>query len=396
MNPISRPTVVILGVSQLVCWGISFYLIGVFGDLIVDDLRWSRPVVYGGFSAALLVMGVTSPMVGRLIDRLGGGRVMAGGSALLAVGFIVLATARSVPVYYVAWVILGLGMRPTLYDAAFATLARLGGPGAKRPMAQITLLGGLASTVFWPVGHALAESFGWRGAVFAYAVIAALTIPLHLAIPATRHQDAAPANRNPSAGPETSPRQTRFVAAALYAIIVTLINGLNAGMSAHMIGVLTEMGVAAALAVTISSLRGIGQSLARLVEVVFGGKLHPVDLNLLAALALPTCFVAGLWSGAHVAAAITFAFVYGAGNGILSITRGTLPLVLFDVHTYGAFVGKLLVPSFLVSAIAPLAFAAAIERFGGVGALYLSTAIAAVILAASIGLKLLPGRRDGA
>ena len=81
-------------------------------------------------------------------------------------------------------------MRAILYDAAFAALARIGGPDAGRPIAQVTLLGGLASTCFWPIGHLLADAFGWRGALAVYALIALATVPLHLAIPKGRYEDA--------------------------------------------------------------------------------------------------------------------------------------------------------------------------------------------------------------
>lgn len=389
---ITRRTVVFLGVSQLVCWGISFYLIGVFGDSIVADLGWSRTLVYGGFSFALLAMGLASPLVGRLIDRFGGGRVMAGGSVLCAIGCAGLAAMQTVVAYYAAWICLGLAMRSILYDAAFAALARIGGPDARRPIAQITLLGGLASTCFWPIGHVLAEAFGWRGALLVYAGFALSTLPLHLAIPTGRHQDNAPPGQRRVPSPVASRRRDRVIAAFLYTLIVTLTNGLNAGMSAHMIGVLAELGLGAGLAVSIASLRGVGQSSARLAEILFGGRLHPIDLNLVATLVLPICFAVGLASGGYVAAAAAFAFFYGAGNGILSITRGTLPLVLFDVRTYGAFVGKLLVPSFVFAAVSPLAFAAVIERFGASGALYLSIALSSVTVAAAVALKMLAGR----
>jgi MFS family permease len=348
-------------------------------------------VVYGGFSAALLTMGLASPFTGRLIDRVGGGRVMAVGSVLIAAGCAGLASAETVAGYYTAWICLGLAMRASLYDAAFATLARMGGALSRRPMAQITLLGGLASTCFWPIGHALAEAFGWRGAVLAYAGIALATLPLHLALPATRNHDPAPTGTDGVPAESLPQRRNRAVAALLYGLIVTLTNGLNAGMSTHMIGLLTALGLSATLAVSVASLRGVGQSTARLAEVLFGGRLHPVDLNLVAALVLPLCFVLGLFSGGYVLAAVAFAFLYGAGNGILSITRGTLPLVLFDLRTYGAFTGKLLVPSFLFSAISPLAFAAVIERFGAPGALWLSIALTSVIAAAAFALKSITG-----
>ncbi len=382
-----RRTVLCLGLSQLVCWGITYYLIGALGELMAADFGWSRSLVYGGFSAALLVMGLSSPLVGRLIDRYGGRQVMALGSGLIALGCVWLALVHELWAYYAAWALLGLAMRCTLYDAAFAALARIGGPGARRPISQITLLGGLASTVFWPIGHALALHFGWRGAVLAYAGFALMTVPLHLAIPSARYGDR-PAGEAPERPHLAQSRRDRLLAGSLYALIVTLINVLNSGMSAHMIGLLSGLGLTASVAVWVASLRGIGQSAARLCEVLFGGRLHPLTLNMLAALALPVCFAAGLLSGQAVAAAIAFALLYGAGNGLLTITRGTLPLVLFDHRTYGTLVGRLLVPSFLLSAISPLAYALVIEHLGDAGALVLSILIALTTLAAAIALRL--------
>ena len=332
-------------------------------------------------------MGLVSPLVGRSIDRYGGRTIMVAGSGLIALGCAALALVREPWAYYVVWAELGLAMRCTLYDAAFATLARIGGPDARRPISQITLLGGLASTVFWPIGHALAEHFGWRGAVLAYAGFALLTVPLHLAIPSARYGEQLGGELAERPHLARS-RSERWLAGGLYALMVTLINVLNSGMSAHMIALLGGLGLAAGVAVWVASLRGIGQSAARLCEVLFGARLHPLALNLFAALLLPVGFAAGLLSGEALAAAIAFALLYGAGNGLLSITRGTLPLALFDHRTYGALVGRLLVPSFLLAAVAPLGYAVVIERLGDIAALVLSVAIALTTLAAAAALKL--------
>ncbi len=384
---IRRRTVLCLGLSQLISWGISYYLIGGFGESIAASLGWTRDIVYGGFSAALVAMGLSSAAAGRLIDRLGGARVMATGSVLNAVGCAGIALSYNLPAYYAAWLCLGLAMRLTLYDAAFAALARLGGLAARRAMSQITLLGGLASTVFWPLGHLLAADLGWRGALLAYAAIALLTIPLHLAIPAGRGAArAGPANPGPRV--LTATRGDRLLAGGLYAATAMLTSFLNSGMSAHMIGVLAGLGLAASAAVWIAALRGICQSAARLCEVLFGAGVHPLALNLFAALLLPLCFAAGLYSGQAMPAALAFAFLYGAGNGLLTITRGTLPLALFDHRRYGALVGGLLAPSFIVSAAAPVAYAFVVERFGQRAALDLSIGVAIVILGAAALLRI--------
>jgi predicted MFS family arabinose efflux permease len=386
---IERRTVVALGFGQLISWGVSYYLIGGFGEQISADLGWSRDIVYGGFAVSLLVMGLTSPMAGRLVDRRGGRTVMVAGSVLNAIGCIGVALSYSRVAYFAAWIILGLGMRLTLYDAAFAALARIGGPEARDPMSRITLLGGLSASVFWPLGHLLSDHLGWRGALLVYAGFAALTIPLYLTIPDHRYEGSAAHEPGEPVRPPTIRRRDIVVAGSLYAVITTGANFLNAGMSAHMIAVLTGLGVSASLAVWISTLRGIGQSAARLCEIVLGGRLDPVALNLLACVLMPISFVAGLFSASSEAMGIVFAFVYGACNGILTITRGTLPLVLFDHRTYGTLVGTLIAPSFVLSAAAPVIYAVFMERFGNQGALYLSTGIALLTLLAALILKVM-------
>ncbi|MGE0311340.1 MAG: MFS transporter [Lautropia sp.] len=385
----------LLGVSQLVCWGISYYLVGVFGERIADDFGWARTAVHAGFSLALLVMGLGSGWAGRLVDRFGGRGVMMAGSALLALACVLLASSREAWGFSLAWAVMGVAMRLTLYDAAFATLVRLLGPGARRPIAQITLLGGLASTVFWPVGHALAESIGWRGAVFVYAAIALATVALHAVIPAispapqtpsplpSPAQATAPTPAEPPAATaqDAPPRvEVDRLDAALFAAIFAIASFLNAAMSAHMIGLLAGVGVSAAAAVWVSALRGIGQSLARLAEVLFGARVEPLSLNLGASALLVAGFVIGplgLWS---LPAALGFAFFYGAGNGLLTITRGTVPLALFSAAGYGARVGRLLAPGFYLAAGAPLVFAWIMDGGGERAALWFACAMGVLVV----------------
>lgn len=382
-----------LGFSQFICWGISYYMLGAFGEAMVRDLGWPRTLVHGGFALALLVMGGVSGLAGRWVDQRGGRTVMVVGSLLLFAGCLGLAVGKGVAAYYLAWAVVGLAMRLTLYDAAFATLAHVAGQGARRPMAQITLLGGLASTAFWPLGHALAESLGWRGALWVYAALALLTVPLHLAIP--RAGGPAHATQVPPAPPEplAAAGADRLWAAALFAAVTTLVNFLNAGMSAHMVGLLAGLGLALPLAVGMAALRGVGQSGARLAEVLFGARLHPLALGAFAALLLPLACLAGVWAGQVLAMAVVFALVYGAGNGLLTITRGTSPLLLFDHRTYGAFVGRLVAPGFLLSACAPVVYAAVMDGYGAAAALWMSVLVAAMVFAASMALQLRFGAR---
>lgn len=387
---VDRRTVLALGVSQLVGWGVTYYLIGALGHLMAVDLGWSPAVIHGGFSTSLVVMGLVSPLVGRLLDRHGGRPVMAAGSCLSAVGCFGLALTHGYAGYYAAWICLGVSMRMTLYDAAFAALARIGGQQARKSISQITLLGGLASTVFWPIGYFLGEQLGWRGAVLVYGALALATLPLHLAIPAGRHQPARTAGATVADAPEPAARGPAF----LYALIVTVTAFLASAMSAHMIGILAGLGMGASLAVWVSALRGVGQSAARLAEVVFGGRMHALTLAVLAMGLLPLGFAAGLLGGQAVAAAVAFAVIYGSGNGLATIVRGALPLVLFDPRVYGTLSGRLVAPSFLLSAAAPVIYAAIIEHAGSLAALQLSIALGLVLVGAAWALRVrcLPAR----
>jgi len=390
---IPKRAIACLGLAQMISWGTTYYLIGVFGERIASDLSWSRELVYSGFSVALLVMGLFSSFSGTLVDRRGGAAAMSFGSILNAGGCLTMAATWHPATYLAGWCMIGLGMRLSLYDAAFAALARISGPRARRPMAQITLLGGLASTVFWPIGAALSNEFGWRGALCVYAGIALVAIALYMPLPKARFTEAKP-NELESAPDRSQRGGNRGTAAALYATTVALTSFLNSGMSAHMIPILAGLGLGSAGAVNAAMFRGIGQSTARLCDVLFGRALHPLTLNLISTSILPIAFSMGFLAGDGWLAGTVFAFSYGAGNGLTTITRGSLPLVLFDHRDYGRVAGRLIAPSFLFAAVAPLFYAYAISSWGEDGALWLSLALATFSVLAAIVLKVLFKRHD--
>lgn len=371
-------TVICLGLSQLIGWGISYYLIGNFGPQMRADLGWSAAQIYGGMSWAIVCMAVTSPFAGRAIDRFGGRPIMPVGAALIALGCINLALCYRLPHYFLAWTLLGIGMRLALYDAAFAALAHAAGPQSRVAMSQITLFGGLASTVMWPAGQAMAGWWGWRGALLAYAVLALILIPLHRALPQTKAASAAAkaANHDDASTPSSWADQ------GLYLVVVMLTSFLASGNATHLIAMLQGLGLATQTAVGVAALWGVGQFAARLLELLFGKRLHPIGLNLLTACGLPLALTAGL-AAADPRLAVVYAVGYGACNGLLTITRGTLPLTLFDRRHYGRIVGRLLIPSFLLSAAAPSVYALWIDRYGPRFAMGMSVAAATLILAAS-------------
>jgi MFS family permease len=379
--------VVALSLSQFICWGISFYMIAVFGPAMGEGLGWNATLIYGGFSGALVVMALSSGWIGQLLQRHGGARIMTAGSCLMVLGFAGLALTREPWLYTLSWGLLGLAMRMTLYEAAFAAMARIAGPAARRQISQVTLLGGLASSAFWPIGHLLIELFGWRGALWCYAGFALLTVPLHLSIPGRLYQGREPGTVKEIPPLATSPADKRW-AAILFVAMTTPLAFVNSGLSAHMIGVMSALGLSAGAAVWLSALRGAGQSAARLAEIAFGAHLSPLALGVVALSLMSLSFVVGLAGGDTLIGGAVFSVAYGAGMGLLTIVRGTQPLVLFDVSDYAVLSGKFAAPGFFVAALAPLAYAAAMQRAGAESVLYLSLGLSLLGTAAALMLWL--------
>jgi MFS family permease len=170
-KPDRRIVVAALGVTQILAWGSTFYLLGVLANPIARDTGWGYDWVISGVSVGLLTAGAVSPRVGRAIGKWGGRRVLALSAVLLAGGLLLLGTSQSIAWYLTAWLLIGAGMGSGLTDAAFSTLGSIYGEDARSPITSLTLFAGFASTLCWPLSAYLVERQGWRGACFIYAAI---------------------------------------------------------------------------------------------------------------------------------------------------------------------------------------------------------------------------------
>lgn len=277
--------------------------------------------------------------------------MLAAGSALLAAGLAGLAIAPSLVAFLAAWAVIGAGMSATLYDAAFATMGRLYGREARGAITTLTLWAGFASTLCWPLSAWLLESSGWRSTCLAYAAIhLAVCLPIHLACIPDADREGVTAAGSPSA----SARAEGVVFPAgifiLLAVILTLAAFVASTLSVHLLTLLEGRGLSPAEAVALGALIGPAQVGARLLEMLVGRRHHPMR----------TMFV----SVALVAAGMLLLLMrlplpglalvlYGGGNGLLTIARGALPLVLFDPRHYAIIMGRLALPSLIVQAAAP-------------------------------------------
>ena len=351
-----------MGVSQLVCWGTLHYLIALFAGPISSELDWSSAQVQSGFSVATLMMAASSYSVGKWIDQHGGRLAMMAGCCLGALGCFLLSLTQTFTWYLAAWAVLGIGMRLALYDAAFAALAYVAGGAAKRAMSVVTIFGGLASTVFWPLGHHLLELYGGRGALQCYAGFLLACTLLHLTIP--RARTAAAASGSPTPQVEASPVPTKGSVLVLYTYGAVGVLFLQTGMAAHFLNLLTAAGWTQSTAVWLATLLGIGQFSGRAVVALWAYRLNPVSLNLVPASLQVCCFAAYLVFGNLTAGALVFAFLYGAGNGMATYTRGAMPLVLFDPARYGRIVGLVLKPALGLAAASPMGLGYGLEHWG--------------------------------
>jgi MFS family permease len=373
----------VLGVTQILAWGSLIYPPVLIVPLIAADRGWSLSFAMSGLSIGLFCAGLVALTVGKRVDRHGGHVVMTVGSLVGALGLVAIVHADSPMTYVAAWMVTGVGMAASLYDAAFATLGRIFGTKARRPITMLTFPGGLASTVSWPVTHLLITAVGWRGAYLAYAALLLLVAaPLHLlALPRTdaRGLPDPAAAADKAASPSIHPARGFMFALvvagfAAYAFIPS-------GLAAHLLAIFKRSGIDPGVAVMIGALFGPAQVMARLAEFALAGNAHPLTI-VRTALATTACaFLLLAVAGIATPIAAVFSIMFGLSNGLVTIARGTVPLALFGASGYGAMVGRIAGPWLVMQSLAPLVMALVAERVSDAAALGLAACFAVVALA---------------
>jgi predicted MFS family arabinose efflux permease len=359
-----------LGFTQIIAWGTTLYALGVLGKPIAADTGWSQSLVFGGLTVGLLVSSAVSTFIGRMIDRRGGRLVMSIGSILTAIGLVLLSLVTDPYAYLAAWAFLGLAMRMSLYDAAFAALVQVTPSRGRRAISYLTLFGGLASTVFWPIGHELNASYGWRATLLIFAAINLLVcLPLHWLGLARRETEEHAALVRAAAGDATAtdaPLEgaARTIAMVLFSLIVAASAVVFGALAVHLVPVLEAAGLAGGVAVTIASLKGVAQVAGRIWDLTLVRSWHPINVGRVSIFFMPLSFAVLMLGGASFTCALAFTLLFGISNGLVTIMRGAVPLALFGPKGYGAVLGILATPYLLLAAIAPAAFAVVVERYG--------------------------------
>lgn len=375
---------VLLGIAQTLSWASSYYLLAVLAKPISQSTSTSYSLVFGAFSAALLVAAAVGPIAGRLIDRFGGRSVLLASNMVFACGLLMLSQATQTMHIFVAWAFMGVAMGSGLYEAAFASVVHLYGQDARPAITGITLFAGFASTVGWPLSSYLEGLYDWRAVCMFWAALHLLLgLPLNALLSRAKPnpREVFEEQKPPGAVPEgasnagISLKRTAYLMAYVFAASWFI----STAMASHLPQILQASGATLAASIAAAALVGPAQVAGRLVEYSFLKKAHPLLSARLAILAHPLAAVCLGLAGAS--AASVFAILHGLGNGILTIAIGTLPLKVFGSQGYGQRQGWLMVPARIVQAGSPFLFGLAVANWGS-QALWLSSVLAISAFAA--------------
>ncbi len=347
-----------LSLPQLISWGALFYTFSLLMGPLEAELGMSRAASSLAFSLALLAEGAAALAVGRWIDAGHERRVMTLGSLWVGLGLLAHSAIDSVAGFYAVWIWLGLGMAATLYNPAFAVVTRRFGTDFRRAIITITFLGGLASTVFIPLVSWWIGLWGWRTSLTLLGALQLLLcLPLHAWLLQGAPRPPAQLTQASSDAPAStrhSLRQClRLPTFWLLALFMVLTMALTSALPVHMINLLGEAGLAPHWVVLIPATIGVLQVFGRLLLFVFERRWDVHAANRWIPALLPTSLLVLVLGGWHPAVALVFVLLYGMGNGMITIVKGTAMAQYVSAAHVGQLNGLLGVPTALARAAAP-------------------------------------------
>lgn len=351
--PAFGPTVACLAGAQLIAWAAMYYTFSAFVLPMHDTFGWSKPSIMGAFTLGLAVWGAASYGAGALIDRGHGRAVMAGGTFIAGLGFLLWSVVETLPVLYLAWALLGAAMAMTLYEPAFSVVTRRFPTRYGSAITWLTLVGGFASTVSFPVTLWLIGAFGWRVAL---AVVGGLL--LLVATPlnawALRGTDPPRPPRSVHAADDATLREAlRHKAFWLLAATFMLYSIVSATFWAHVLPAFASKGTPEAQALAVLMWVGPAQVVGRVVFMVAGRRWSARVLGLAVFAAMPLSLL--IFALAHsLWALLLFAVMFGAANGLITIVRGHVVPTYFGHAHVGRISGLLSVLSLVPRAVGPL------------------------------------------
>ena len=359
--------VILLGITQIIGYGTLYYSFSILAPAIARDFGHSTEWIFALLSCALLAGGLAAPWIGKAFDLFGAGKVMCFGSVVASLALIICSLSSGIGSFAICLLMLEVAANLVQYGAAFALLVQLQPAAATRSITYLTLIAGFASTLFWPFTSALHGWMTWQEIYRLFAVLnLVICFPAHLWLAGQLNRSRR--QQNISAGPRAElsgllapdRRRQGFL---LMAFALSTQALLSSAILVHMVPLLTGLGLGG-IAVIAGSLFGPSQVASRLINMLFGRDLSPLALAIISAVLMAIAPVALLLGAPSITSAIIFACIFGFGNGLFSITAGTLPLYLFGSAGYGALQGKVTSARLVSSACAPFALAYLLANAG--------------------------------
>ena len=385
-----RRVVGVLSVTQIISWGVLYYAFAALSSSITADTSWSSVSVTGAFSLSQLVAAGAGIWVGRHIDGYGPRRVMTAGSLLAVPAVLVIATATSLAAFYAGWVLAGVAMAGVLYPPAFAALTHWAGERRVGALTTLTLVAGLASTVFAPLSSELGDRLGWRGAYLILLVVLVLfTVPLHwwgLRKPwrsTAGHEAHVDASAAVAAEARTVARSRPFI---LLAAAMALTSLSIFAVVVNLVPMLEEQGMSRNLAAVALGLGGVGQVTGRLGYAWFSARTSVSARTVTVILAVAAATAALALAPAFTLLLIGLGMLVGLARGIYTLIQATAITDRWGPSAYGTLNGLLTAPSLVASASAPFVGAALAQLLGSYSSAFLvlaGVAVVAALLAAS-------------
>lgn len=379
-----RRVVAVLSTVQIVSWGCLYYAFAALQSSITADTGWSAMAVTGAFSVSQLVAGGVGLWVGRHLDRVGPRRVMTGASLLAVPGLSLVALAPDLTVFYAGWIVTGAAMAGTLYPPAFAALTHWGGVRRVRALTTLTLVAGLASTVFAPLASALDDLLGWRQAYLVLlAGLVLITVPLHwwgLDHPwrSTGHVVAAHPARTAPTTVRATVRSTPFVLLALANALVAL---AVFAVVINLVPMLVEQGMSRNAAALALGLGGVGQVAGRLAYARFAARTSVTSRAVLVVAAVAVATAALALAPASTGVLVGIGMVLGLARGVYTLVQATAVTDRWGTAAYGTLNGIVTAPALLASALAPFAGATLAAGLGSYADAFLVLALVAGVAA---------------
>jgi len=371
-----------LGFTQIVGWGTTYLMPSVLGRHLQDELEISAELVFAGITVMFAVSAVCSPRVGKVVDRIGARSLMATGSMIYALALVGLSMSQGALSYLACWAVMGIASTLALSTPASIAIVQVAGPRSRQAIAMLTIIGGLASTLFWPLTGVLDVAVGWRATLLLYAAIHLLAcLPIHLLILPRRPPAHPPAESSSAVSGAIAPDD---LGRAFLLLSISLAFGafVFTGVQLQMIEILRGLGHSPAQALLLASMIGPAQVGVRIFELLFGHRYSIMKSAVFGSAMLPVGLGVALLAGDVFAGALFVVVTYGMSNGLKAVQRAALPLALFGRAQFGAYMGRLALPQGIVSAVSPPIMAAVLSQFGAPAALWLTFGISMVSLLA--------------